>query len=172
MTEAPETALPQDTAPGPKPAPVRTRALAGLVDLVPSNALLGVLAWRFQGTGLFFGLLIVVIVLGLLEARDGRTPGKALLGLEVRYLDGTPCDGRAAIIRNAFRFLDWFPGVYMIGASRSRARDGASGSGTRPPARPSTGAPTSPSAHKDASTRLSSALDGDRICDDRARGTA
>ena len=28
------------------------------------------------------------------EARDGRTPGKALLGLEVRYLDGTPCDAQ------------------------------------------------------------------------------
>ena len=135
MTEAPETALPQDTAPGPKPAPVRTRALAGLIDLVPSNALLGVLAWRFQGTGLFFGLLIVVIVLGLLEARNGRTPGKALLGLEVRYLDGTPCDGRAAIIRNAFRVLDWFPGVYMIGgfaiaSTRRRQRLGDQAAGT------------------------------------------
>jgi uncharacterized RDD family membrane protein YckC len=135
MTEAPETAPPQDTAPGPKPAPVRARALAGLVDLVPSNALLGVLAWRFQGTGLFFGLLIVVIALGLLEARGGRTPGKALLGLEVRYLDGTPCDGRAAIIRNAFRFLDWFPGVYMIGgfaiaSTRRRQRLGDQAAGT------------------------------------------
>ena len=135
MTEAPETALPQDTAPGPKPAPVRTRALAGLVDLVPSNALLGVLAWRFEGTGLFFGLLIVVIVFGLLEARGGRTPGKALLGLEVRYLDGAPCDGRAAIIRNAFRFLDWFPGVYMIGgfaiaSTRRRQRLGDQAAGT------------------------------------------
>ena len=135
MTEAPETALPQDTAPGPKPAPVRTRALAGLIDLVPSNALLGVLAWRFEGTGLFFGLLIVVIVFGLLEARGGRTPGKALFGLEVRYLDGTPCDGRAAIIRNAFRFLDWFPGVYMIGgfaiaSTRRRQRLGDQAAGT------------------------------------------
>jgi uncharacterized RDD family membrane protein YckC len=135
MTEAPETALPQDTAPGPKPAPVRTRALAGLIDLVPSNALVGVLAWRFEGTGLFFGLLIVVIVFGLLEARGGRTPGKSLLGLEVRYLDGTPCDGRAAIIRNAFRFLDWFPGVYMIGgfaiaSTRRRQRLGDQAAGT------------------------------------------
>ena len=42
----------------------------------------------------------------------------------MRYLDGTPCDGRAAIIRNVFRFLDWFPGIYLIGgfaiASNSR----------------------------------------------------
>ena len=50
-----------------------------------------------------------------LEARGGQTPGKRLVGLEVRYLDGTPCDARSAIIRNVFRFLDWFPGVYVIG---------------------------------------------------------
>jgi uncharacterized RDD family membrane protein YckC len=135
MTEAPETALPQDTPPEPKPAPVRARALAGLIDLVPSNLLLGVLAWRFEGTGLFFGLLIVVIAFALLEARNGRTPGKAVLGLEVRYLDGTPCDGRAAIIRNGFRFLDWFPGVYMIGgfaiaSTRRRQRLGDQAAGT------------------------------------------
>jgi uncharacterized RDD family membrane protein YckC len=135
MTDAPETAAPQDTAPGAAPAPVRTRALAGLVDLVPSNALLGVLAWRFEGTGLFAGLLIVVIAFAILESRGGQTPGKALLGLEVRYLDGTPCDGRAAVIRNAFRFLDWFPGVYMIGgfaiaSTRRRQRLGDQAAGT------------------------------------------
>jgi len=135
MTDAPETAPTQATAPGPPPAPVRARALAGLVDLVPSNVLLGLLAWRFEGTGLFFGLLIVVIVFSIVEARGGRTPGKVLLDLEVRYLDGTPCDGRAAVIRNAFRFLDWFPGVYMIGgfaiaSTRRRQRLGDQAAGT------------------------------------------
>ena len=135
MTDAPETAAPQDTAPGPTPAPVRARALAGFVDLVPSNALLGVLTWRFEGTGLFFGLLVVVIAFSVVEARNGRTPGKTLLGLEVRYLDGTPCDWRAAVIRNAFRFLDWFPGVYMIGgfaiaSTRRRQRLGDQAAGT------------------------------------------
>ena len=135
MTDAPETVPTQDTAPGPAPAPVRVRALAGLVDLVPSDVLLGVLAWRFEGIGLFFGLLIVVIAFSILEARGGRTPGKVLLGLEVRYLDGTPCDGRAAVIRNAFRFLDWFPGVYLIGgfaiaSTRRRQRLGDQAAGT------------------------------------------
>ena len=60
---------------------------------------------------------------------------RRLLGLEVRYLDGTPCDGRAAVIRNAFRFLDWFPGVYMIGgfaiaSTRRRQRLGDQAAGT------------------------------------------
>ena len=114
---------------------MRARALAGLIDLVPSDALLGVLAWRFEGAGLFSGLLIVVIAFSVCEARGGRTPGKRLLGLEVRYLDGTPCDGRAAVIRNAFRFLDWFPGVYMLGgfaiaSTRRRQRLGDQAAGT------------------------------------------
>jgi uncharacterized RDD family membrane protein YckC len=133
MTDAPETAPPELAAPAP--APVRARALAGLVDLVPADALLGALAWRFQGTGLFLGLLAVVIAFAALEARGGQTPGKRLLGLEVRYLDGGPCDGRAAVIRNAFRFLDWFPGVYMIGGfaiagNRRRQRLGDQAAGT------------------------------------------
>jgi uncharacterized RDD family membrane protein YckC len=133
MTDAPETALPQVTAPAP--APVRTRALAGLIDLVPADILIVVLLKQFQGLGFFAGVLLVVVAFSALEARGGQTPGKRLLGLEVRYLDGAPCDGRAAIIRNAFRFLDWFPGVYMIGGfaiagNRRRQRLGDQAAGT------------------------------------------
>jgi uncharacterized RDD family membrane protein YckC len=133
MTDAPETALPQVTAPAP--APVRTRALAGLIDLVPADILIVVLLKQFQGLGFFVGVLLVVIAFSALEARGGQTPGKRLLGLEVRYLDGAPCDGRAAVIRNAFRFLDWFPGVYMIGGfaiagNRRRQRLGDQAAGT------------------------------------------
>ncbi len=132
MTDAPETA-PQVTAPAP--APLRARALAGLIDLVPADILIVVLLKQFQGLGFFFGVLVVVIGFSLLEARGGQTPGKRLLGLEVRYLDGAPCDGRAAVIRNAFRFLDWFPGVYLIGGfaiagNRRRQRLGDQAAGT------------------------------------------
>ena len=53
----------------------------------------------------------------------------------MRYLDGTPCDARSAIIRNVFRFLDWFPGVYVIGgfaimSNRRRQRLGDQAAGT------------------------------------------
>jgi len=89
MTDAPETASPRTPPPGPAPAPVRLRALAGIIDLVPCDIVLGVLAWRFAGMGIFVGVLISASVLCLFEARGGQTPGKRLTGLEVRYLDGT-----------------------------------------------------------------------------------
>ena len=135
MTDAPETAPEQPAPPGPKPAPVRLRALAGIIDLVPCDIVLGVLAWRFAGMGIFVGVLISATVLCVFETRGGQTPGKRLTGLEVRYLDGTPCDARAAIIRNAFRFLDWFPGVYLIGGfaiagNKRRQRLGDQAAGT------------------------------------------
>lgn len=135
MTDAPETASPRTLPPGPAPAPVRLRALAGIIDLVPCDIVLGVLAWRFAGMGIFVGVLISATVLCLFEARGGQTPGKRLTGLEVRYLDGTPCDARAAIIRNAFRFLDWFPCIYLIGGfaiagNRRRQRLGDQAAGT------------------------------------------
>ncbi|HEY3613904.1 MAG TPA: RDD family protein [Gaiellales bacterium] len=135
MTDAPEIEEPQPTAPGLLPAPVKARALAGIIDLVPCDILLGVLAWRFAGTGIFVGLVIAAALLGACEARGGQTPGKRLTGLEVRYLDGTPCDLRAAIIRNGFRLLDWFPGIYMIGgfniaSNKRRQRLGDQAAGT------------------------------------------
>jgi uncharacterized RDD family membrane protein YckC len=135
MTDAPEIEQPQPAAPGPLPAPVKARALAGIIDLVPCDIVLGVLAWRFAGTGILVGLVLVAAVLGACEARGGQTPGKRLAGLEVRYLDGTPCDVRAAIIRNAFRMLDWFPGIYLIGGfniagNKRRQRLGDQAAGT------------------------------------------
>ena len=133
MTDAPETAASQITAPAP--APVRTRALAGLIDLVPADIVIVVLLREFEGFGFIVGVLAVVAAYSYLEAHGGQTPGKRLLGLEVRYLDGTPCDLRGAIVRNAFRFLDWFPGVYMIGgfaiaSTKRRQRLGDQAAGT------------------------------------------
>ncbi len=133
MTDAPETAAAQTTAPAP--APVRARALAGLIDLVPANVVALGLLKAFQGAGFIVGVLAVVAVYSWLESHGGQTPGKRWLGLEVRYLDGTPCDLRGAIVRNGFRFLDWFPGVYMVGgfaiaSTKRRQRLGDQAAGT------------------------------------------
>jgi uncharacterized RDD family membrane protein YckC len=119
----------------PVPAPVRARALAGLIDLVPSDALILVLGKTAGQTGFVIGLLVVLASFSALEARTGQTPGKRLVGLEVRHLDGTPCDLRSAIIRNVFRFLDWFPGVYVVGGfaiatNKRRQRLGDQAAGT------------------------------------------
>jgi uncharacterized RDD family membrane protein YckC len=133
MTDAPETAAPQIEAPAP--APVRARALAGLIDLVPADAVVLLLLWQAGQAGLLIGLLLVVVVYSVLEAKGGQTPGKRLMGLEVRYLDGTPCDVRSSVIRNAFRFLDWFPLIYVVGGfsiagNRRRQRLGDQAAGT------------------------------------------
>jgi len=133
MTDVPETAAPQITAPAP--APVRARALAGLIDLVPADAVVLLLLWQAGQAGLLIGLALVVVVYSVLEARGGQTPGKRLMGLEVRYLDGSACDVRSSVIRNAFRFLDWFPLIYVVGGfaiagNRRRQRLGDQAAGT------------------------------------------
>ena len=133
MTDVPETAAPQITAPAP--APVRARALAGLIDLVPADAVVLLLLRQAGQAGLLIGLLLVVVVYSVLEARGGQTPGKRLMGLEVRYLDGSACDVRSSVIRNAFRFLDWFPLIYVVGGfaiagNRRRQRLGDQAAGT------------------------------------------
>jgi uncharacterized RDD family membrane protein YckC len=133
MTDEPETAVAQVTAPAP--APVRARALAGLIDLVPADAAVLLLLWQGGQAGLLIGLLLVVVVFSVCEARGGQTPGKRLLGLEVRYLDGTRCDVRSSVIRNVFRFLDWFPLIYVVGGfaiagNRRRQRLGDQAAGT------------------------------------------
>ena len=123
MTDAPETAAPQITAPAP--APVRARALAGLIDLVPADAAALAALGGLPAAGLLIGLLLVVAVFTLLESRGGQTPGKRLMGLEVRYLDGSPamCARRSS---HRFRFLDGSR-IYLIGGFAIAGNPGDSG---------------------------------------------
>jgi uncharacterized RDD family membrane protein YckC len=102
---------------------------------VPCDIVLFLLLWKAGQAGLLVGMLVVVAAFSALESHGGQTPGKRVAGLEVRYLDGTPCDLRAAIIRNLFRFLDWFPGIYLIGGfaiagNKRRQRLGDQAAGT------------------------------------------
>lgn len=45
----------------------------------------------------------------------GRTVGKALLGIRVVSIDGTPVTFLSAAIRNVLRVVDSLPGVYVVG---------------------------------------------------------
>ncbi len=47
--------------------------------------------------------------------RDGSTPGKRRLGLQVLHDDGTPIAWSASMIRNLLRFVDFLPAVYAFG---------------------------------------------------------
>ena len=57
------------------------------------------------------------------------------MGIRVLLLDGRPCTMLAAIVRNAFRVIDGFPGIYLIAitslaGSRRRQRLGDQAAGT------------------------------------------
>lgn len=66
----------------------------------------------------------------ILEARNGRTPGKRLLKLRVVAVDGSPVAFQASLVRNLLRIVDGQPGglflvaAVMVGAMPSRQRLG------------------------------------------------
>src|SRR3954447_18082262 len=126
-----------DTAPEP-PAPYATlgrRCAAGLVDLAPTAVLIVPLTYWLGTSGFVLGLVLACGYFAVLEARDGRSLGKRLLGLRVLHLDGTPSTTLGAVLRNAFRVIDAFPGIYLIAVvsvagSRRRQRLGDQAAGT------------------------------------------
>ena len=90
--------------------------------------------WLGQ-SGVIIGVLLVIGAFAYLEAHGGRTLGKALVGIRVLQLDGRPCTALAAIVRNGFRVIDGFPGVYLIAlaslaGSKRRQRLGDQAAGT------------------------------------------
>ena len=109
--------------------------LAGLVDFVPSGVLVGGGSALAGQAGFVVGFVLMVAFFAGFEARGGQTPGKRLLGIRVRQLDGRPCGTLGAVLRNAFRIVDAFPGVYLIAlvsiaGSRRKQRLGDQAAGT------------------------------------------
>jgi phosphoenolpyruvate carboxykinase (GTP) len=116
-------------------ASLRIRSLAGLIDLALTLAVVVPLGLWLGQSGVLIGVLLVIAAFSYLEAHGGRTPGKAIVGIRVLLLDGRPCTTLAAIVRNAFRVIDGFPGVYLIalaslGGSKRRQRLGDQAAGT------------------------------------------
>ena len=73
--------------------------------------------------------ILTFIYYSLTEAWFGATFGKMIMKIRVLDLDGDPCSFRAAVVRNALRFIDWLPLLYLLGAvvvltSRKRQRIG------------------------------------------------
>jgi phosphoenolpyruvate carboxykinase (GTP) len=116
-------------------ASLRTRCLAGLIDLAITLVVVVACALVLSNGGVIVGVLLVIAAFAYLEARNGRTPGKAVMGIRVLQLDGTPCTTLAAVVRNAFRVIDGFPGIYLIAltsvaGSKRRQRLGDQAAGT------------------------------------------
>jgi uncharacterized RDD family membrane protein YckC len=60
-------------------------------------------------------LAVIFLYFILFEGYLGGTPGKLLLGLRVRNIDGSPISIRQSLIRNAGRMIDGLPFLNLIG---------------------------------------------------------
>ncbi|RKD97397.1 RDD family protein [Halopiger aswanensis] len=70
-----------------------------------------------EGIAVIVGLVVSTAYYMVTEAKWGQTPGKMLLGLRVVHLDGRPCTGAGAVIRNVTKVLggsSLFPVVVAI----------------------------------------------------------
>lgn len=79
-----------------------------------------------QALGAFEGVIIAVVVLAQFVVEfgyftffemvtNGRSPGKAAIGLRVVRRDGNPIDLRGSLVRNVMRLVDMLPAYYLIG---------------------------------------------------------
>ena len=107
-----------------RPAGLVPRAVAFSIDLlirVVILALLFTLLRPFEKFGMGLGALALFLVtwwyMVLFEVlNQGRSPGKAIMGLRVIHDDGTPIGWSASLLRNLLRFVDMLPLGYSIGA--------------------------------------------------------
>lgn len=107
-----------------RPAGLMPRALAFTIDLGIRGLVLGVLFFIlafFGELGIGLGSILLFVVswwyMVLFEVlRQGRSPGKQMMGLRVVQDDGRPIGWSASLIRNLLRFVDMLPFGYAFGA--------------------------------------------------------
>jgi uncharacterized RDD family membrane protein YckC len=103
--------------------------ISAIVILVPRRLLEDGFARKGPAVLIPIGLCMVgLLYYVLLEAFFGATPGKGIVGIQIRRSDDEDCDFRASLIRNVLRVLDAMA-VYLVGflvalCSKSRQRIG------------------------------------------------
>lgn len=103
---------------------VWTRFIAISIDSIILYIILFIILFAMPFIGLYLDRdwiwpFFLVSWLGyfvLLEGFKGQTIGKMITKIKVVKDDGTPCDLQAAFMRNAIRFIDMLPFMYIIGA--------------------------------------------------------
>jgi len=98
------------------------RSCAWAIDMLIRAGLYLAIAIPFSFLGgLGFGVSLVVFFLiewfypVFFELRQGATPGKKAMGLEVIHDNGTPVSWSASLIRNLLRAVDFLPFLYATG---------------------------------------------------------
>ena len=61
----------------------------------------------------FIVLAVAYFVIG--ESLWGTSPGKHVMGLQVRSTTGDPVSLGRSLVRNLLRVVDWLPGAYLLG---------------------------------------------------------
>ena len=105
---------------------VGLRAVAMIIDMIIIMVVGYVLAmftggtsaagFELQGGPAFLWFLLVLAYFIVMEAQQGGTVGKLVLGLRVVNDGGGAIDWKASIVRNILRIIDGLPGFYLIGA--------------------------------------------------------
>lgn len=106
-----------------RPAGALPRILAFAIDLLIRGAILllmfiilGFLGQFGVGLGSILFFLVNWWYMVLFEVlRQGRSPGKQIMGLRVVHDDGTPVGWGASLTRNLLRFVDMLPFGYCLG---------------------------------------------------------
>ncbi len=119
------------------------RIYAAMVDLFIRAAIMMVAAIPVGvlgevGVGFYFLIIFVLMwVYPILFEMywSGTTPGKRLLGIEVRNLDGTPVSWSSSVVRNLLRVVDflplfWVTGIAFLSGTRDFQRLGDIAAGT------------------------------------------
>jgi len=115
------------------PAGLATRAFAKLIDLLCQGLILGVLAMLIGYLAGFMGgslptvllsvsVFVVLFVLPIVTEAiwNGKSPGKAVVGLRVVTADGGPIQFRHAAVRGLLQPLDIYAGIGALPALFTR----------------------------------------------------
>ena len=114
--------LPEGVSINLTPAGITVRSCAYLYDFMIRAVIIAIFAFLLQflgesGTGISL-IIYFVISWGyyiILEAKEGRTPGKKKYNLRVVQDNGLPANLQSIIIRNLLRPADSFPFAYALG---------------------------------------------------------
>jgi len=95
-------------------APSVNEAMQQVVDQILAGQRV-VMDWRPMLLLQAVRLGVILVYFTLAEGLRGRTVGKALLGIEVRSLEGTRAAFWQAAVRNVLRPIDELPMLYLLG---------------------------------------------------------
>ena len=100
-----------------EPVGVGLRIVAGIIDTIILMVVIVPLV-LFGGQGL--GTQLVISLIGIayfivMEATQGATIGKQVMGLKVVKKDGSAISWQESVIRNLLRIVDGLPAFYIVG---------------------------------------------------------